>query len=153
MNRNHWWLITVFLASLPLFLAGCSNSAGSGGIGISGTVQYNNKPVTGGEMQLHYEGGVLEIGLRPDGTFVANDAPLGTARVTINTQRIKQVELMKKANPAKDSKGQKPPAPGEGVGTTPVYVAIPFKYMTSATTPLTWEVKPGNEKNNIVLTD
>jgi hypothetical protein len=145
MNRKLVPLALVFAAT-PL-LAGCP-SAGKNT--VSGAVSYKGKPVTGGQMKLVYtDNKTFEMALKTDGTFLATDVPAGTAKVTVDTDRLKDMEKMPKI-PFKDGK---PPVP-EGGPAPPVYVAIPSKYADPARTPLTLEVKAaGPTKQDFVLTD
>ena len=105
-------LCLVTLGTLvPLSLVGC------GGVksGLSGTVTYNGKPVTGGSIKLHPQAGAkatepILIQIDPSsGTFTNQELPPGTYQVAIETESVKiRTEAMKKIH-ADDV-----PKPGDG---------------------------------------
>ena len=144
----------LLLATTPL-VAGCPNTANNS---VSGSVSYKDKPVTGGQIKLHYpDKKVFEIALKPDGSFETTGVPTGTATVTVETEHLKNMPKipggLPKDGPPKDApKDVKMPTLPD-TSLQPVYVPIPSKYSDPAQSKLTLEVKTGVNKQNLVLTD
>jgi hypothetical protein len=90
--------------------------------GISGTVTYKEKPVTGGMVTFTSAKDATETTscvIGADGRYAIGDAPIGETRVTIDTESLK---------PELGSR----------------YVQLPAKYLAAETSELTCTVKPGD---------
>jgi hypothetical protein len=149
------------LGVLLLSSSGC-NKGPKGKSIISGKVTYKNAPVTGGSVSFHASGGATELtSINPDGTYSIGCAP-GQAKVTVETESAKatsgemskEMENRMKGMP-KDKQEEFKKAMeyqqknSGGVG----YVAIPKKYSNKDTTPLSYDIKDGNQTIDIELTD
>jgi hypothetical protein len=87
---------------------------------VSGTITYQGKPVSGGNIAfIAASGGNTASGvLKSDGSYSIDDAPIGQNQVSIDTESIK---------------------PYLG----PNYVKLPEKYLSPEKSGLTFEVKAG----------
>jgi hypothetical protein len=164
MTRRAFRAATVFscgglLVVSLLALSGCNKKVGSNKFGVQGKVTYKNAPVTGGALTFHLSDGSFENAvISPDGTY-STQLPAGTAKVTVNTESLKDTnagmprdmkgmskEMQDKMKEAKEYQ-QKNAAGG-------TYVAIPKKYTDKNSTPLSIEVKETREQTiDIPLTD
>jgi hypothetical protein len=97
---------------------------------VSGSINYNGQPLTAGIVMFSAENDPKLYGIsiiRPDGTYYVNDAPIGNARVSIDTR----------------------PARQGGPGS---FIKIPLKYAKPRTSDLRYTVeKDGNSGANFDL--
>jgi hypothetical protein len=141
MTRFHLVRIASFLLALTALAAlgaasGCGGGKPAKTGSVSGKVSYKNAPVTGGKLKFYKDNNlVYPSPIKPDGTFYCADVPPGNLKVVIETESIK--------NMMKDFKAGKYPEmdPSE----VPIYRQIPTKYNSPATTPLTVELKVGQD--------
>jgi hypothetical protein len=168
-RRSH---LNIALRVCSLFLifaivTGCGGSKKGGD--ISGKVEYQGNPVTGGKIKFHPTGGgtPVESGIDPNGNYTVSGVPVGKNKVTIDTSSVKSdMEKMSQKGmgtmPAgpdpslmKDVPAGKKAPEGmpEMKSFMPKYVKIPDQYADVNKTPLEMEVKRGNQKKDFVLTD
>jgi hypothetical protein len=128
------------LASLGFFLVGCgSQKKGPPTAKVSGSVNYRNAPVTGGEIVFHYTDGIsYKAEIKPDGTFASEGVPPGKVTVTFDTEFVKKqaVDYKPSVKPPPGVEGP-PQLDKSKVGT---YVRIPAKYTDPKTSPETWDI-------------
>ncbi|HZT82971.1 MAG TPA: hypothetical protein VFA26_22265 [Gemmataceae bacterium] len=120
---------------------------------MSGSVKYKGQPVTGGTLTLHPadgKGAPTTVNITPAGTFVATGVSPGKMKVTVETESVKGMSGGYKV-PKDMSKDNK--VPQFDTSNMPVYVPIPKKYASAQTTPLTWDIGKGNNKQDFELTD
>jgi hypothetical protein len=132
-------------------LVGCG-SGDSTKASLKGKVNYKGASVTGGTITLvPASGSPFPITIKPDGTFEVGDAPLGSMKVTIETDSVPTTTgYTMPPNMPKDTK--MPEMPIQDTANQPKKVVIPAKYANAETTPLTWDTK--TEKNKTFdLTD
>lgn len=156
MKDCRWSSAMLVLSGLALngFLFGCSKDSAKG-VGISGNVTYQGKPVTGGTITFHPKAGgpPYTAVILYDGTFVGKSVPaLGEVFVTIDNSNLKGAEPAI-ADPTTFAKEK-----GENVkidpkmlqqkedikvdvSKRPKYVEIPEKYAKKDQSGLTWEIK------------
>ena len=135
-----------------LLLLGALGCGSSTPPSVNGTVNYNGIPVTGGIITFHFGGGKNQAfgSIDGSGKYVVSNAVTGPAKVTINTESIKNSggpSLMAKMGAAKDA------VPGAGEVVTMSYMKIPAKYADSEKTDLSYEVKSGPQVKNFDLND
>jgi hypothetical protein len=109
-------------------------------------------PVTGGTITLvPASGSPFPITIKPDGTFEVGDAPLGSMKVTIETDSVPTTTgYTMPPNMPKDTK--MPEMPKQDTTKQPTKVVISAKYKSADTSGLTWDTK--TEKNKTFdLTD
>ena len=119
---------TLAVGALVCFVAtaGCSPQRRQrpGTAIVTGTVKYQGQPVTGGTLTFVSTKDPLDVAtckIRSTGTFAVADAPIGEAKVTIDTESTK-------------------PELGDR------YIKLPAKYLQAATTDLTRTIEPGENK-------
>ena len=135
-------------------LLGCGSASSKAA--LKGTVTYKGAPVTGGTLVLHPASGApFAISLKTDGSFQVDDAPVGSMKVTVETDSVASagagtgmpmgMKMPKDSTPPPDM-------PKPDASTAPKRVVIPAKYAKAETTPLTWDTQ--TEKNKTFeLTD
>ena len=116
---------------------------------VNGKVNYNNLPVTGGIITLHFDGGKQVPGsIDGTGSFVVQNALTGKAKVTIDTESMKNVGGPKMPAMTKDAMAQMPAG-----GGTSSYMKIPPRYADPQKTTLEMVVQSGPQTKNFDLTD
>jgi hypothetical protein len=148
----------VGLLAGAVLLAGCSG--GKKGSKVSGTVTYNNAPVTGGKLILTpTSGSAITLEINGLGEFKGQDVPVGTYKVSITTKFVQDMTgggapVMPADQVPKDFKSKMPkdnaPPPGPAVLKK---VEIPAKYEDPNTSGETWEIKKGENKREFALKD
>jgi hypothetical protein len=73
-------LFAVFCLSLP-FLSGC----GKGRATVKGKVTFNSQPLTVGTVGFVCDGQTTTGQIKPDGTYIVKDVPVGEATITVTT--------------------------------------------------------------------
>ena len=135
-----WLLVTAVVATVT----GCGVQTGD----ISGTVSLEGQKLPSGRIVFLCEGGskpVLMSSIR-DGSYAVNEAPIGPARVTVET-----FELTTTPVPNMISSPSPPDQQAEGaVGAA--YMRIPARYKTPTTSGLTHDVVSGNQSRDFDLT-
>lgn len=159
-------LAAAFLLGGAALVTGCTG--GPKGTTISGVVTYKGAPVTGGQIAANYPDNKKVTGtINTDGSYTLYNLTPGTAKVTIDTEMLKQASEMKQKAEAEmkamkgqatkemleKMKGNMPKVPEmPGGGDIGVYMKVPSKYTSPATTPISWEIS-SSEKKNVELTD
>jgi hypothetical protein len=125
------------LAALP----GCGGDGTKAA--LTGKVNYHDAPVTGGTLTLIPATGLpFPITLKYDGTFDADNAPVGLMKVTINTDNVAtSTQMPQGMTPPKDMKMQE-----VDNSKTPRKVVIPANYKSADTSGLTWDTKAERTK-------
>jgi hypothetical protein len=119
---------------ITLGLFGCGSKPGS----VSGKVTYQGKPLTSGlVIFIDKDGRVSQpAGIEVDGSYVADNVPLGPVAVCVET------------HPLSGGDGG-PNAPQDQ--PRPRYVPLPAKYKDAKQSGLTLDVKPGPNVYDIEL--
>lgn len=80
------------LFAVSLLIIGCGGDKGGKpktGANVSGTVTYKGKPLPMGRVHMITDGGEQQSGPIVDGKYTVEEAPLGTVKVTVLTQFLK----------------------------------------------------------------
>lgn len=144
---------TIRLAPLPalllLFAVGCGGGS-SRSAELSGKVLYKNAPVTGGSMTLYIGDAGYPVTINPDGSYSANQLPVGEAVVTIDTEAL---NTNQPAYGGKQGSGMSPVPEGANPGSVGKYVKIPEKYKSPDKSDLKITLKKGKQEKDLTLTD
>jgi len=150
MYRNFSAVGVAMAAACALTWTGCGPKRPET-VPVSGRVTYHGKPVAGAHVMFQPEQGRPAVATTgPDGsyrltTFVAGDgALLGRHRVTIQATRVTGIAQPK-------SFEEEMRSVGKSTGTRALEWLVPQKYSSLETTPLTAEVKPGENAINFDL--
>jgi hypothetical protein len=137
-------LLAAVAASFALaVLLGCGGGS-STKIPLNGKVTYKNAPVTGGTITLIPASGTgapFPITIKADGSFETGDAPVGPMKVTIDTDSVTTATPYTMPPGMQMPKDSKLPEPSKDTSNQTKKVAIPPKYKSAATSPLTWDTK------------
>lgn len=137
MNRS---ITSVALAAgLVLVATGCGG--GRDTATVTGRVTYKGQPLTAGSVAIHVAGRRPATGpINPDGTYRVEQAPVGEAKVAVQTPR-----------PAPATKAAPGPVPG---GAAPVRVVpIPDRFADADRTTLSAVVRSGGQQHDIDIRD
>ena len=144
--KPHRWV--PIAAGGMLLVLGCSESRGTI---VKGRVSYGGAPVTGGNMKLVFPDGKTYTGLiQGSGEYAAMVKSSGVAKVSVETETLKNAPKMPAVPQSKA--GPQAPPPGGGDLMLQVYMKIPPKYADPNQSGLTVEVK-GETVKNFELTD
>jgi hypothetical protein len=147
-------LASAAFASLLSF--GCSATPAPEYALVSGEVRYQGKPVLQGNITMYTQRGAFGTATIEDGQYRMDRAPVGSVRVVLTgrTDRpsAKEQENQKWADIRKGAERiKKLQAEGKSAEDVPPEPpaddpkSIPAKYGGDRTTPITREVKPGNQ--------
>jgi len=123
---------------------------------LSGTVKYQGKPVTGGNMTLFIGDAGYPVTIDANGSFSANQLPPGEAVVTVDT------EALNPNKPKYPGSGGGKDRSGGGMGHVPegkggaspgTYVKVPPKYHNKDKSDLRVTLKAGKNQKDFELTD
>jgi hypothetical protein len=135
-----------------LAVAVCVAVFGCGGVGkgtITGKVTYKGQTLKGGRVTYSVKGKSVLAEIGEDGTYTAADVPTGEAKVTVQTSYLQQMARAPKYKvPEGAPEGYKA---GGDPSAAKRYVAIPPNYEDLELTNLTYNVKSGNQTNDIDL--
>ena len=130
------WLVRsgVLLVLMTVGLSGCGRKPGS----VSGKVTYQGKALSSGLVVFVDRDGKVSqpAGIEVDGSYAANDVPLGQVTACVETFPLSGGDGGPQAS------GDRPRAQ---------YVPIPGKYKDAKQSELTLEVKPGPNVYDIKL--
>jgi hypothetical protein len=136
-------LVAVFI---PLaLLTGC------GGKGdVSGTVNYQGKPVAKGQVTFQGQDGKTYMGDIQDGKYKVSGVPTGTAKIAVTALDESITEHFRKMSEyGRGNKGEGPPkAPPPAIDPASMYL-VPQKYADVNSSGLSYEVKSGSNTHNI----
>ncbi len=154
------------LSSLMVLGAvGCGSKTAT----VSGKVTLNGEPLKGGNVTFARSDGQPTVSspIGEDGSYKAENVPVGTANVCVETKSLNPALTLPKmagnkpAGPlvnkpsdpnVKLPEGYNPDKSGTG-SKVHLYVAIPDKYADPKTTDITYEVKSGKQEKTIELTN
>jgi hypothetical protein len=122
---------------------------------VKGTVNYKGMPVTGGLITFHFGDNKNPAygSIDASGKYVVQTTVTGPAKVTIDTESMKNNAggtLMAKMGGTKDGMPKLPG--GEAVAATS-YMRIPAKYSDAGKTDLSYDVKSGSQVKDFELND
>jgi hypothetical protein len=149
---------------LPI-LAGCSPRTGH----VTGKVTYNGNPVPAGWIQFRPADPAqnsVTVELKEDGSFEV-DLPAGEVTVTIDNREWEPraagaipsipagipLSPEARAQVAASAAAAKKENEGKAGGRSGKYVRLPEKYLDTASSPLKFTVKGGDQTENLTLTD
>jgi len=136
--------LALLVALLP-GVTGCGSGPQGAKNSVSGTVKMGGENVAGTVAFVGSDPNPKETPIKPDGTYQVDDPPTGQVKIVVKGM----------GGPGGAPAGVKPAPggpempsmPGMAKGATP-----PAKYGSPASTPLTYDVKPGKQTHNIELT-
>jgi hypothetical protein len=99
---------------------------------LSGRLRLQGRPVPYARVELH-NGGTYVTQTGPDGSFLFENVPVGTAQVTIHTGEL----------PAN--------APDGDYVLTPESLIVPERYGAASTSGIRLELRPGTQDQSIML--
>jgi hypothetical protein len=152
--------VTLILAASAYMAQGCTSKDKSNQAVINGSVEYKNKPVTGGKLSFYPADGGPEfpVVINANGKFKALNLSIGKMTVTVETEYLKNVRQL--GQPAMDT--SKIPAnmkdkiknldiAGLGESGSPlVYVKIPSKYAKKNSTDIEIMVYEENPEEFVI---
>ena len=122
--------------ALLLFVAGCGKHTGD----VSGSVSYRGEPVPSGNVTFFDKSNqVVGTSAIAAGKYRIRQAPVGAVTITVTSA----------PPPTKVKKGQ--PPPDKDAAAAAENATIPSMYGSPEKSGLTYQVKPGPQKHNIVL--
>jgi hypothetical protein len=125
----------VLLASAALALAGCGG--GPATATVTGAVVFDGRPVTGGAISFISKDGMPhQADIRSDGTYRVDGVPVGPAIVVLTPPP--PADESAAGMRLKDPKSKATPVAAPAI--------IPARYVSAATSDLTYEVKAGENK-------
>ena len=100
---------------LCVLLAGLAGCGGGDKASVAGKVTYKGAPLTGGTLTLYSDSGSpYPIYIKPDGSFAADQTPIGSMKVAVETDSVPSEQASFKPPPGmtltKDSTGPPPRA-------------------------------------------
>jgi hypothetical protein len=128
------------LALLLLGVAGCGSTGE-----VTGKVTYRGQALGSGVVAFHWPDATRTSAIDADGRYTIHQAPVGPARVTVET--IPPPPAGGKKGPQQSTvvvDGAPPPPPG-------AYVAIPPRYKSPDESGLTYTVVRGRQTHDIPL--
>jgi hypothetical protein len=133
-----------------LTLVGCGRSSQAT---VTGKVTYKGQPLKGGSISLISDaGGVVKSTIEEDGSYKITKAPLGSAKVTVDTKGLRPVNQKAVKGPYANAKAPPEVLPKSAKGgDASHYVAIPPRYADPEKSGLSVEVKKGKNEQNIDL--
>jgi hypothetical protein len=138
------------LGGLVIAVTGCG---GSGTAEVSGTVQYQGKPVRSGTVMIFDAAGsphLADIG--PDGTYAVSGVPVGAVQLSVQSPDPARADLP----PLLAQKGKKArPNPIDSPPRSPVnrdgWFPLPAVYSTPASSGLSTILQPGSNSFDLDL--
>jgi hypothetical protein len=145
-------LFTLILPPLLVLALGCGATSNTPST-VTGSVTYNDKPVTGGTITFQAEGGGnYPLSIQPDGTYSSiSEMPPGEMAVSIETESLNK-DKKKPDYGGGRGPGTMEPPPGVG-GDVGTYVKIPPKYGDPKKSGLTATLAKGKNTKNFDLKD
>jgi hypothetical protein len=145
MPRLTQRLATLAVATCGLLLVvGCGGMKGKRlpvtGATLEGTVTYGEERVMVAMILIQGEGGASTAFIGEDGRYKAENVPLGTVNIAVNTEAGKG-QMMGKFMAASQEKGQGPPK----------MIDVPAKYADPTESGITTTIKKGENKFDIVI--
>jgi hypothetical protein len=142
--------LTQRLAPLAVAMCGLLAVAGCGGLygkrlpvtgaTLEGTVTYGQERVMVAMIIIQGENGASTAFIGEDGRYKAENVPLGTVHIAVNTQAGKG-QMMGKIMAASQEKGQAPPK----------MIDVPAEYADPTASGITTTIKKGENKFDIVI--
>jgi hypothetical protein len=139
-------LATLTVAGFGLLLAGCGTGLREKrlpetGASIEGKVSYGKEQVMVAMIIIQGESGAATAYIGEDGRYRADNVPLGTVHIAVNTDAGKgdfQGKLMAKSQ-------------GKGQGPLPKLIDVPAKYADPTKSGITTTINKGENKYDIVI--
>jgi hypothetical protein len=146
MPRTTQRLATLAAAGLGLLLAGCGiglreKRLPETGATLEGTVSYGKDQVMVGMIIIQGEGAASTAFIGEDGRYKADNVPLGTVHLAVNTAAGKG-DMMGKVMAKSQGKGQ---------GPLPKVIDVPARYADPVKSGITTTINKGENKFNITI--
>ena len=146
MPRTTQCLATLAVAGFGLLLAGCGTGLREKrlpetGATLEGTVTYGKEKVMVAMVIIQGESGAASVFVGEDGRYRADNVPLGTVHIAVNTDAGKgdfQGKMMAKAH-------------GKAEGQLPKLIDVPAKYGDPTKSGITTTINKGENKFDIVI--
>jgi hypothetical protein len=135
------------------FLAGCGGESNKAT--AMGKVTYKGVPLAGGTITLcPATGACYPVRIKPDGTFIVSDIPIGRMGVAIDAGSVGYTPPGTPTPPGARAghTGTTDPKFASKAPNVPV-MSIPPKYKDPGISGLTWEIKGGKNAREFDLTD
>jgi hypothetical protein len=132
------------VAAFGLFLAGCGlheRRLPETGATLEGTLSYGKDPVPAAMIIVQGEGSAATTFAGDDGHYKAENVPLGTVHIAVNTDAGKG-QMMGRIQAQAQGKGQ---------GPLPKLIDVPAKYADPTKSGITTTVNKGENKFDIVI--
>lgn len=126
--------------AIVALLAGCS-SASTGS--ITGTVTYNDEPVSWGTIAVYSDDGRVTSGVIQEGHYILMNAPLGPAGITVQAHQSPPM-MTPPLDPTLAAKGR----PEKRLAK---FVRLPARYADNTKSGLRYDVMEGMQTHNIAL--
>jgi hypothetical protein len=136
-----------------IVIPGCAKQTGT----VSGSVTYKGQPLKGGVVAfIPAAGASVPADIAEDGTYTAEDVPVGEVTVTVDTSSLKPPAGFRGGGPPQYEPPANAPAgtkykPPDLGGNAKRYVEIPDKYLDPQESGLKTTVKHGKNTFNIPL--
>jgi hypothetical protein len=140
-TRSAFRLAALLVAAASVGVLGCGKKTAT----ITGTVTYNNKPVTSGEVIFLSQDGhaSAHAPIHADGSFTVTNAPVGPVQVAVDNPPPTKVQVT--------SKNGNDPEVREARQQAAHYVATPLKYRDPKQSGLHFDARPGSNEYDITL--
>jgi hypothetical protein len=136
----------VLLTASVCLLSGCGKPVGN----VAGKVTYKGKALEFGTVSIYAaDGTACGEEIKPDGTYLVRNVPVGKGKVVVTAQDPKKIDEFKKAVQA--SRDQHTPITGKALADANSINTIPASYGSADTSGLTVEVKTGTTPYDIEL--
>ncbi len=150
-SAGGWGLVVLAIAAVAIIMPGCGKEKRDRAT-VTGRVTYKGEPLRFGTVVFEPEAGQFATGvIQPDGTFQMETRGEGSG-VPVGKSKVRFVCFANQDPAAKpvEANGDGPPGEGMAMGDS----LIPAKYLSSATSGIVVDVKPGdNEPLTFDLTD
>lgn len=142
----------IFVSIGLVLFVGCGKKINPNG-SLSGTIQYNGKPVNGAMLHLHPasgEGSTVRVPVTQEGKFSSSEIPPGEYKIVVEGKqppkgREKMTEFPKGADPAKAEEMKRNYQ--QVFGREAPTIAFPNKYKKVDTTDLKCTITQGQKEN------
>ena len=146
ISSRGWWLL------LWVSAIGCGTKTGD----VSGTVEFKGRALNDGRVTFYCEGGEKPVLISQisNGNYSIVDAPLGQAKITVETFEHRSTPVPGQINspdPIGDSEDSEESEPTERITNQGNHVALPARYSSPDSSNLSLEIQPGKNLHALEL--